>query len=175
MKNTKATMTMTEQQTSNKETSKPSPSKAKGANGKSSKVISTGLAVATGIGMVGLIGVRAAQEANANTTQVDSSTESAADGTSVVVSSEGYTKEQLDAYAQALNEEANRLTEYRNQLNDLVAEISGKPTGVKKASPQKSKIAANKPAASKPAPNKPAAKPAPAIAAPQPQSKSQGS
>lgn len=173
-------MTMTEQhtssqQTSNKQPSKPAPSKAKGTNGKSSKVISTGLAVATGIGMVGLIGVRAAQEANANTTQAESSTESAADGTSVVVSSEGYTKEQLDAYAQALSEEAIRLADYRNQLNALVAEISGQPVSTQKAAPEKSRPAANKPAVSKPAVNKPAAKPAPAIQAPQPQSKSQGS
>lgn len=170
VKNTKAMMTMTEQQAT-----KPAPSKAKGANGKSSKVISTGLAVATGIGMVGLIGVRAAQEANANTTQVDSSTASTADGTSVVVSSDGYTKEQLDAYALALSEEAIRLTDYRNQLNALVAEMSGQPVNTQKTTPQKSRPAAGKPAVSKPAVNKPAAKPAPAIAAPQPQSKSQGS
>lgn len=158
-------MTMT-----NPQGSKPAPTKAKSAHGKSSKVISTGLAVATGIGMVGLIGVRASQEASANTTATDNSAEVAVSDSSVVVSSDGYTKEQLDAYALALNEEANRLADYRNQLNELVAQISGNPTEVRKASPQKSK-----PAVSKPAANKPTAKPAPAIAAPQPQSKSQGS
>ena len=164
-KNTKVMMTMT-----NPQGAKPAPTKAKSANGKSSKVISTGLAVATGIGMVGLIGVRAAQEANANTTATDNSAAVEVSDSAVVISSDGYTKEQLDAYAEALAQEAIRLTEYRNQLNEIVGQISGQSVSGKKANQPKSQ-----PVASNPAPSKPAAKPAPAIVTPKPQSKSQGS
>jgi len=95
-------------------TKKPSASR-------NSKLISTGLAVATGVGVVGLIGVRAAQDAQAQ--QSDPSQSDTA-MPQEAVSSGGYTQAQLDAYAQALAQEADRLNQYRDQLAALVNEIS---------------------------------------------------
>lgn len=87
------------------------------------KVISTGLAIATGIGVVGLIGWRTAEEANAQDTSP------AVSNVDEVVSSAGYTAEQLDAYADALAQEAVRLTEYRNQLNRVANQLAKQSGG----------------------------------------------
>jgi hypothetical protein len=91
---------------------------------RNSKVISTGLAVATGVGVVGLIGVRAAQDAEAQSADVPLSTSSDLATGQVVLSSGGYTQEQLDAYATALAQEADRLRQYRDELAVIVEQIS---------------------------------------------------
>lgn len=154
--------------------------RSKGAKSTSTKVISTGLAVATGIGVVGLIGVRSSEEASANDAQVSDSVEVAVSDPSVVVSSEGYTQEQLDAYAVALEQEAERLRDYRDQLNAIATQLTNQPVSKKNKKPSIAQPALQNPAPqnSSPqnsSPQKPAAKPAPAIQKPQPQSNSQGS
>lgn len=154
--------------------------RSKGAKSTSTKVISTGLAVATGIGVVGLIGVRSSEEASANDAQVSDSVEVAVSDPSVVVSSEGYTQEQLDAYAVALEQEAERLRDYRDQLNAIATQLTNQPVSKKNKKPSIAQPALQNPAPQnsspqKPAAQKPAAKPAPAIQKPQPQSNSQGS
>lgn len=154
--------------------------RSKGAKSTSTKVISTGLAVATGIGVVGLIGVRSSEEASANDAQVSDSVEVAVSDPSVVVSSEGYTQEQLDAYAVALEQEAERLRDYRDQLHAIATQLTNQPVSKKNKKPSIAQPALQNPAPQnsspqKPAAQKPAAKPAPAIQKPQPQSNSQGS
>lgn len=154
--------------------------RSKGAKSTSTKVISTGLAVATGIGVVGLIGVRSSEEASANDAQVSDSVEVAVSDPSVVVSSEGYTQEQLDAYAVALEQEAERLRDYRDQLNAIATQLTNQPVSKKNKKPSIAQPALQNPAPQNSAPQnsapqKPAAKPAPAIQKPQPQSNSQGS
>ena len=159
--------------------------RSKGAKSTSTKVISTGLAVATGIGVVGLIGVRSSEEASANDAQVSDSVEVAVSDPSVVVSSEGYTQEQLDAYAVALEQEAERLRDYRDQLNAIATQLTNQTVSKKNKKPNIAQPSITQPAPQnsspqnsspqKPAAQKPAAKPAPAIQKPQPQSNSQGS
>lgn len=154
--------------------------RSKGAKSTSTKVISTGLAVATGIGVVGLIGVRSSEEASANDAQVSDSVEVAVSDPSVVVSSEGYTQEQLDAYAVALEQEAERLRDYRDQLNAIATQLTNQTVSKKNKKPNIAQPSITQPAPqnSSPqnsSPQKPAAKPAPAIQKPQPQSNSQGS
>ena len=154
--------------------------RSKGAKSTSTKVISTGLAVATGIGVVGLIGVRSSEEASANDAQVSDSVEVAVSDPSVVVSSEGYTQEQLDAYAVALEQEAERLRDYRDQLNAIATQLTNQTVSKKNKKPNISQPSITQPAPQNSAPQnsspqKPAAKPAPAIQKPQPQSNSQGS
>jgi hypothetical protein len=93
-------------------TTNPTPSarpKKAGAS-RNSKVISTGLAVATGVGIAGMVAVRMAQDVSAQSNQVDSQP------VSVTTSTAGYTQAQLDAYAQALATEAQKLRQYRDQL-----------------------------------------------------------
>ena len=154
--------------------------RSKGAKSTSTKVISTGLAVATGIGVVGLIGVRSSEEASANDAQVSDSVEVAVSDPSVVVSSEGYTQEQLDAYAVALEQEAERLRDYRDQLNAIATQLTNQTVSKKNKKPNIAQPSITQPtpqnsAPQNSSPQKPAAKPAPAIQQPQPQSNSQGS
>jgi|FLOH01.1.fsa_nt_gi hypothetical protein len=94
--------------------STPSPRPKKAGASRNSKVISTGLAVATGLGVSGMVAVRMAQDVSAQSPQVDPASISLA--TSTATSTAGYTQAQLDSYAQALTTEAERLREYRNQL-----------------------------------------------------------
>ncbi len=88
----------------------PSARPKKAGASRNSKVISTGLAVATGVGIAGMVAVRMAQDVSAQSNQVDSQP------ISVTTSSAGYTQAQLDAYAQALATEAQKLRQYRDQL-----------------------------------------------------------
>ena len=152
---------------------------------RNSKLISTGLAVATGVGVVGLIGVRAAQDAQAQ--QSDNSQSDTA-VPQEALSSGGYTQAQLDAYAQALAQEADRLNHYRDQLAALVNEISlqqSQKTGAAKiqqpakqkniSKPQSNANSVPKVTAA-PAPKITIAKPAPQIQQQaKPQAKSKGS
>lgn len=98
---------------------------------RNSKIISTGLAVATGVGVVGLIGVRAAQDAEAQSADVAPSQSSDLSVDQTIVNSGGYTREQLDAYATALAQEADRLRQYRDELAVIVEQISSQQSQAK--------------------------------------------
>ena len=139
------------------------PAKKTGAS-RNSKLISASLAVATGVGVAGMVAVRMAQDVSA---QDAASTSSATQGqdSGVTTSSDGYTKAQLDAYAQALNSEALRLQDYRDKL----VAVSNTPQS---GNAQTAALPAKPPA--KPQVVKPA--PAPQVKAqPAPQSQSKSS
>ncbi len=103
------------------------------------KLLAAGLAGATCIGLVGVIGIRSATDAAANSVQSASvqvsSDQAAADlaaadaiqaGTANLASStssEGLTRAQLDDYAAQLSQERQRLTEYRSYLVDVAAQL----------------------------------------------------
>ncbi len=100
------------------------PARKTGAS-RNSKVLSASLAVATGVGVAGMVAVRMAQDASAqDTVPVSSATQS--QDTGVATSSDGYTKDQLDAYAQALATEAIRLQDYRDQLAAVASNVTSK-------------------------------------------------
>ena len=90
------------------------PAKKTGAS-RNSKLISASLAVATGVGVAGMVAVRMAQDVSAQDA-VSSSSATQGQDSGVTTSSDGYTKAQLDAYAQVLNSEALRLQDYRDKL-----------------------------------------------------------
>ena len=75
-------------------------------------MLSASLAVATGVGVAGMVAVRMAQDASAQ----DSATVTTEQTIEVTTSSDGYTKDQLDSYAEALSAEATRLQDYRDKL-----------------------------------------------------------
>ncbi len=96
-----------------------------------SRILSAGLATATCIGVVGLLGARTidanaeaqgTDEAPADTTQfeeslaVDQAPLASAPAASVPTSSQGLTEADLDAYAAALAQEKDRLDAYRAKL-----------------------------------------------------------
>lgn len=139
--------------------------KKKGAS-RNSKVISTSLAVATGVGVVGLLALQQVDQATANTgDQVQES-----EINSEVTSSDGYTKAQLDAYALALEQEAQRLRDYRDELAAIASDVNS-PSG---ASDRKTKPASKSAPTAAPALAITKARPAPAAKpAPQTQSKAQ--
>jgi len=102
------------------------PARKTGAS-RNSKVLSASLAVATGVGVAGMVAVRMAQDASAqDTVPVSSATQS--QDTGVATSSDGYTKDQLDAYAQALATEAIRLQDYRDQLAAVASNVTSNVT-----------------------------------------------
>jgi len=133
---------------------------------RNTKIISTGLAVATGIGIVGVIGFRTMEDAAAQSASATTSV----DASSVEVASlEGYSAEQLQAYAQALTQEAVRLSEYRDQLNAVAQQLVA-------AQADGSVTVSSKPAKSPSASTTPKIAPVPATAKPPAlQSNSQGS
>jgi hypothetical protein len=93
---------------------------------RNTKIISTGLAVATGIGIVGVIGFRTIEDAAAQSAPATTSV----DASSVEVPTlEGYSAEQLQAYAEALSQEAVRLSEYRDQLNAVAQQLVAAQAG----------------------------------------------
>ena len=155
-----------------------------------SKIASTGLAVATCIGVVGVIGVRSAQESSA-------AAQKAADQTSApatvvvqeaaVVSSSGLTQADLDSYAAKLEQERVKLEKYRAKLVAAAEALQqasvgqSAATGVTKPKKLPAKLKAPKPNLPTPKPVKPAkqAKPqknpvsvAPPVRAPQSNTKS---
>ena len=83
-------------------------------NSTASKIVSAGLATATCVGLVGVIGVRTAQDSAA--ADSSSATEAQASAVAAPTSTDGYTQAELDAYAAQLAAEAQRLTDYRAQL-----------------------------------------------------------
>ena len=129
---------------------------------RNTKIISSGLAIATGIGLVGVIGFRSAEDASAQNAADSSNVDEV---NSAVPSLDGYTAEQLQAYAQALRQEAFRLSEYRNQLNQVANQLAAQSGGSVTVKSQPAKSASATP---KVAPVPPTQKPAP-------QSNSQGS
>ena len=136
-------------------------------NSTASKIVSAGLATATCVGLVGVIGIRTAQDSAA--ADSSSATEAQASAVSVSTSTDGYTQAELDAYAAQLAAEAQRLTDYRAQLADAAltlqvsagsnagvtlsdpAAVPANPQGIKKPKPTVSKPAAQ--AAPKPQAN----------------------
>ena len=149
--------------------STPSPRPKKAGASRNSKVISTGLAVATGLGVSGMVAVRMAQDVSAQSPQVDPASISLA--TSTATSTAGYTQAQLDSYAQALTTEAERLREYRNQLVQVAESLQSNAAPAQSQSQSTSTSKSAAASAQKPESNpKPKQKPknaAPAKSAPQ--------
>jgi hypothetical protein len=149
MKKTKGTTTMTN---------------SKSVKERNTKIISSGLAIATGVGIVGVIGFRTAVDASAqNSSEVENVEAIIAE----VPTLDGYSAEQLDAYAQALTQEAVRLSDYRNQLNKVAKQLATQSGGAVTVS--------SKPAKSSKATTAPKVAPVPATQKPAPQTNSQGS
>ena len=168
--------------------------KPRSRQGAADKVWAVGLAGATCLGLVGVVGVRAAQDAAAE--PVDQEAElvlSTTVGTppeESAVSSSGLTEAQLDQYAQALEVERQRLEEYHAQLLDTAERLQESADAIAQSRnvvPARDASSANapakpsdpKPSAPKPSAAKPAAKPVPKpAAAPQvvaPQAQTRGS
>lgn len=97
----------------------------KGRQGSADKIWAVGLAGVTCAGLVGVVGVRVAQDASAGTVDVEpgpvvlGSDEDAA----VAVASSGLTEAQLDQYAGALAAEAVRLKAYHAELLEVAARL----------------------------------------------------
>ena len=97
----------------------------KGRQGSADKIWAMGLAGVTCAGLVGVVGVRVAQDASAGTVDVEpgpvvlESDEDAA----VAVASSGLTEAQLDQYAGALAAEAVRLEAYHAELLEVAARL----------------------------------------------------
>jgi len=152
---------------------------SKSVKERNTKIISTGLAVATGIGIVGVIGFRTAVDASAqNSSEVGNVDAVIAE----VPTLDGYSAQQLQAYAEALKQEAVRLSDYRDQLNKVAKQlanqsggkvtVSSKPT--KSSQPADSSKATTAPKVA-PVPTAPKVAPVPATQKPAPQTNSQGS
>ena len=137
-------------------------------NSTASKIVSAGLATATCIGLVGVIGVRTAQDSAA--ADLSAAAESQAGAVAAPTSTDGYTQADLDAYAAQLAAESQRLTDYRAQLADAALTLQASAGGnVSVTEPIPS---VSKPSVTKPTVSKPAAQAAPK---PQPQSNTKSS
>ena len=149
-------------------------------NSTASKIVSAGLATATCIGLVGVIGVRTAQEsaaaaADAATQTVDNSDVTLASATTT----DGLSQAELDAYAAQLDAEAQRLADYRTQLVDAALQLQQAAGGqsrvtVNKPAAVPSKAQASQPTKPKVKVSKPAAQAAPKPA-PKPQTTTKSS
>lgn len=152
------------------------------------KILSAGLATATCVGLVGVIGVRTAEE-NAAKAADQATVDSNAIDLAAATTSTGLTQADLDAYAAQLQSERAQLDDYRQQLIDVAAVLqqrantgvatasaakpAAKQTKAKPKAVAKPKAAAKPKAVAKPKVAK-VAKPAPAPA-PRPQAQTQGS
>ena len=98
---------------------------SKGRQGAADKIWAVGLAGATCAGLVGVVGVRVAEDAVASTPEPESVPMSVDYGQASAppVSPGGLTEAQLDQYAQALAEEAARLEAYHAELLDVAARL----------------------------------------------------
>ena len=132
-------------------------------NSTASKIVSAGLATATCVGLVGVIGVRTAQDSAA--ADSSSATEAQASAVAAPTSTDGYTQAELDAYAAQLAAEAQRLTDYRAQLAEAALTLQVSAGG-------NVSVTEPIPSVSKPSVSKPAAQAAPK---PQPQSNTKSS
>ena len=140
-------------------------------NSTASKIVSAGLATATCVGLVGVVGIRTAQDSAA--AELSSATESQASAVALPTSTDGHTQADLDAYAAQLEAEAQRLADYRAQLVDaalILQESAGGNAGVTVSDP--AAVPANPQGIKKPKPtvSKPAAQ-----AAPKPQANTKSS
>ncbi len=159
-------------------------------NSTTAKIVSASLATATCIGVVGVLGVRAAEEAAASDLAASGQNDSTQpQAPAVTTSSNGSTKADLDAYAAQLEKQRQKLIAYRGKLVDAAAQIQQSATGkVSIAAEVKSKTPAKVKPATKTTPKKitnqavqqpvrqpvAATKPAPAPAsAPQPATRPQ--
>lgn len=79
------------------------------------RMLAVGLASTACIGLVGVIGVRAAQSDEVKTQPVDATEH---------VSSQGVTQADLDAYAAQLADQAAQLKDYRRQLKAVAAQLN---------------------------------------------------
>jgi hypothetical protein len=134
-----------------------------------SRVLSAGLATATCIGVVGMLGARQIEDSAA--TQQDVATQ-AADAT-LAVSSTGLTQAQLDAYAAQLQTESAKLDAYRAKLVKVASQL--KSTAAKQGNAVSTTVVKKPQPVAKPAPKpapKPVAKPAPQAKKPQANTKS---
>lgn len=142
-------------------------------NSTASKIVSAGLATATCVGLVGVIGIRTAQDSAA--ADSGSASEAAAAIAAAPTTTDGYTQADLDAYAAQLDAEAQRLADYRDQLINAAATLqqsAGGSSGLSVTDPAAVPTQASSAASAKPRVTKPAAKAAPK---PQPQSNTKSS
>jgi hypothetical protein len=136
------------------------------------RIVAAGLATATCVGIVGVLGARTIQDSN---TAAAAALSTKAGNATLAVSSTGLTQAQLDAYAAQLQQQGQQLDAYRAKLAKTAARLTtaaaASTTTAASASASTSgtstvkhtpKVHVPKPAA-KPAP-KPVAKPAPAPA-----------
>lgn len=79
------------------------------------RMLAVGLASTACIGLVGVIGVRAAQSDETDAAPVDSAQP---------VSSQGLTQADLDAYAAQLADQAAQLKDYRQQLKSVARQLN---------------------------------------------------
>ena len=142
------------------------------------RILAAGLATATCVGIVGVLGVRMAE---ANTAAQAGDASLAVDTTpldaAAPTSSAGLTQEQLDAYAAQLQQEGAKLDAYRASLTKIANKLQKKAASGSSASAPRTVTAPTVKSAPKPV-AKPAPKPAPkpvAKPAPKAQSKSKGS
>ena len=94
-------------------TTSPARKPAKSRTGQ--RMLAAGLASTACIGLVGVIGVRAAQSSGPET-------EPASD--QEPVSSSGYTQADLDAYAAQLADQSAQLADYRRQLKQVASQLN---------------------------------------------------
>ncbi len=113
---------------------------SRGRQGTADKVWAVGLAGATCLGLVGVVGVRAvgdaaAAEPQVDMTAVDTSANGVADTTTapVATSTSGLTEEQLDQYARALEVERAKLEAYHKELLDAAAKLQASADAMAKA------------------------------------------
>jgi hypothetical protein len=153
---------------------------AKSRKGRSStaaeRIVTAGLATATCIGVVGLLGTRmvSAQEVSAEPVAQESTPVLLADPASTVAtSSSGMTRSDLDAYAALLAAEKDRLDAYRAELKAAARQINAASSGKQGATVE---WTASEPVIPAPAPKPaPAAAAPPVLAAPAPQTYTKGS
>ena len=118
-------MTMTKHQ--------QTPRKTRG--GSADKVWAVGLAGATCLGLVGVVGVRSVEEAAAATPVQDEATlVLTTSASSEAVSTSGLTEEQLDEDARALEVERLRLEAYHAELLDVAAQLQASADSIAQAS-----------------------------------------
>jgi len=96
-----------------------------GRQSSTDKIWAVGLAGVTCAGLVGVVGVRVAQDAAASTVDVepDSASLEYSEDDALAVSSSGLTEAQLDQYAGALATEAARLEAYHAELLEVAARL----------------------------------------------------
>jgi hypothetical protein len=145
-----------------------SPARKARRNSPADKIWSAGLATATCIGLVGVIGVRTV-EANVDNAAASTATDIALVSAQEPTTSTGLTQADLDAYAVALSDEAAKLAAYRAALVDAgnALQAAGGQQAVQQAQIKQPQI-------KQPQIKQPVAAPAPA-AQPAPQSNTKSS